>query len=352
MSGMTGARATETASSGELGSGFDIVLRGYERKQVDQYLARISADRRAAAQRIGALERRVEELHVEFQDAQGQGGEAEPSYAGLGARVEKILRLAEEEAQDLRAEALGLAEQAGKAAETTAAQVRAQAEQDGRAHREQTRQEAAKLLEGARKEAAQVRAEAANEAAAKRDEAEGVLETANAKAAQAAAEFEVSLARRRDHVERDFASRQEAAERHLTQTSEQADQLRLQAQQLRDEAERRSRQLLETAQRQAEDITTEARAKTERARREAGRELATLTHRRDSINAQLSNVREMLATLTGAAVSGAGPAKVAAVAKPGGPAPTSAVVDTGPDNGRPPREPDVTEPASDLAGAG
>ncbi|NEE29509.1 cellulose-binding protein, partial [Streptomyces sp. SID7982] len=33
---------------------------------------------------------------------------------------------------------------------------------------------------------------------------------------------------------------------------------------------------------------------------------AALTNRRDSINAQLTNVREMLATLTGAAVAAAG----------------------------------------------
>jgi hypothetical protein len=48
---------------------------------------------------------------------------------------------------------------------------------------------------------------------------------------------------------------------------------------------------------------------------ESERELAALTHRRDSINAQLSNVREMLATLTGSAaamvheVAGAMPAQ-------------------------------------------
>lgn len=99
MSGVTDARATQTASTDDVGSSFDIVLRGYERKQVDERLARSSADRRAAAQRIGALERRVEELHVELQGAQRQAGESAPTYAGLGARVEKILRLAEEEAR-------------------------------------------------------------------------------------------------------------------------------------------------------------------------------------------------------------------------------------------------------------
>jgi hypothetical protein len=66
----------------------------------------------------------------------------------------------------------------------------------------------------------------------------------------------------------------------------------------------------------------EARAKADRARREAERELAALTHRRVSINAQLSNVRQMLATFTGAAVPGADPTKVAAVDTPGAPAPT------------------------------
>src|SRR5262245_30408518 len=306
MSRMTDARTTDTTAD----EAFDIVLRGYERKQVDDHLGRLNSERVAAAQRINALERRVEELHFELQNAQKQ--DAEPSYAGLGARVEKILRLAEEEAQDLKLEAQASAEKDRKAAEAAAGQVRAQADEDARARREQTRQEAAKLLEEARKEAAQVRAEAANEAAAKRDEAEGILEAARAKAAQAAAEFEASLAKRRDQAERDLAIRQEAAERHLKETSDQAEQLRVEAQKMREEAERRSRQMLETAQREAEDIVADARAKAERSRLEAERELAALTHRRDSINAQLSNVREMLATLTGAAVPAVEPGKIVA----------------------------------------
>ena len=64
---------------------------------------------------------------------------------------------------------------------------------------------------------------------------------------------------------------------------------------------------METAQRQAEDIVADANAKADRIRSESERELAALTNRRDSINAQLTNVREMLATLTGAAVAAATP---------------------------------------------
>ncbi|MGX1117915.1 vacuolar-type H+-ATPase subunit H [Streptomyces ambofaciens] len=62
---------------------------------------------------------------------------------------------------------------------------------------------------------------------------------------------------------------------------------------------------METAQRQSEDIVADANAKADRIRSESERELAALTNRRDSINAQLTNVREMLASLTGAAVAAA-----------------------------------------------
>ncbi len=52
----------------------------------------------------------------------------------------------------------------------------------------------------------------------------------------------------------------------------------------------------------------DANAKADRIRSESERELAALTNRRDSINAQLTNVREMLASLTGAAVAAGSPA--------------------------------------------
>jgi hypothetical protein len=57
----------------------------------------------------------------------------------------------------------------------------------------------------------------------------------------------------------------------------------------------------------------EARAKADRVRRDSERELAAVSARRDSITAQLSNVRQMLATLGGgaalAAVEEAAPAE-------------------------------------------
>ncbi len=51
---------------------------------------------------------------------------------------------------------------------------------------------------------------------------------------------------------------------------------------------------------------SEAQARVARIRSESERELAAASARRDSINAQLANVRQMLQTLTGS--SGAAPA--------------------------------------------
>lgn len=55
----------------------------------------------------------------------------------------------------------------------------------------------------------------------------------------------------------------------------------------------------EEAEQQASSIVTEARTSAARVRAESERELAAASQRRDSINAQLANVRQMLATLTG-----------------------------------------------------
>ncbi len=118
MSGMTGARPAEITSTGEPGSIFEVVLRGYDRHQVDARLARATTDRRPAVQGITVLEHQVGQLQAGLGDARMRGAGAELSDGGLGARVEKILRLVEEEADDLRAEALGQAEKAGRAART------------------------------------------------------------------------------------------------------------------------------------------------------------------------------------------------------------------------------------------
>jgi cell division protein FtsB len=70
---------------------FEIVRRGYEPQQVDRRIAALVAELEKTRTRTSELERRVQELHVQSQEP----GTAAP-HAGLGARIEKILALAEE----------------------------------------------------------------------------------------------------------------------------------------------------------------------------------------------------------------------------------------------------------------
>jgi cell division septum initiation protein DivIVA len=293
--------------------GFDLALRGYERRQVEDYLANLEAEiatlrhgRDVAADRVAMLEQRLEELHVELQTAQRQVAEFEPSYAGLGARVENILRLAEEEAIALRADASATGDRIRAGAEDDAKRSRGEADREAQDIVTAAEREAGQRRAAALAEAEGARADAAKDAAAVRAEASSELEEARAKAAQAARDFETTLARRREQAEQELSARLAAAEQRLTDTSDTADQIKREAEAHRAEADRRAGQILDSARRESEAMISEATAKAARARSEVERELSNLVRRRDSVQAQLQNVREMLATMTGASANSAG----------------------------------------------
>jgi Zn-ribbon protein, possibly nucleic acid-binding len=144
--------------------GFDTVRRGYERAQVDERITKLVSDRDSALSRISALEKRIEELHLETQNAQTSIADAEPSYAGLGARVEKILRLAEEEAKELREEAHRAAEQHRELAEAAAQQVRSEAEAYAKERKAKAEDDGRRIIDKANSDSTQLRAEATKDA--------------------------------------------------------------------------------------------------------------------------------------------------------------------------------------------
>ena len=163
--------------------GFELVRRGYDRGQVNDRLTKLVADRDSALTRITAL-KRIEELHLETQNAQAQVTDAEPSYAGLGARVEKILRLAEEEAKDLREEARRAADQHRELAESAAARSAATPSPTPPIATPSPMTRAARIVDKSKGEAAQLRASRAKDASAKRAEADAQFEDTRAKAAR------------------------------------------------------------------------------------------------------------------------------------------------------------------------
>src|SRR3954452_3373174 len=99
-------------------SGFDVLLRGYDRRQVDEYLGRVEAELNDAdarhaddAGRLAALESQVTDMHERLADAERRAaGRPEPAPVA-GDRIAAMLRLADEEAAAIRA---GAAREAGR----------------------------------------------------------------------------------------------------------------------------------------------------------------------------------------------------------------------------------------------
>jgi DivIVA domain-containing protein len=163
-------------------SGFDVVLRGYDRRQVDDYLDRVEAalndaDARHAedAHRLTALEQQVTDMHERLGDAERRAaGRPEPAPVA-GDRIAAMLRLADEEAQAIRDAAREEADQL-----IAQAQVRASAETSQRTaeldRREQDLQAAHEQADAAtaqaQRDADAIRTIAAEEADAMRQRAQ------------------------------------------------------------------------------------------------------------------------------------------------------------------------------------
>ncbi|MET8995853.1 hypothetical protein [Amycolatopsis sp. Hca4] len=128
---------------------FPIVLRGYDRRQVDEYVrvAEKRVDRHEKARRVA--ERRLAKAQVPAPRA------AEPDgAAGLGRRIEKILEVAKSEAAEIKEQARRESEEILSAAEKTAAEAESAREETERT----ARREAQLIVSRAEEEAAAIRA--------------------------------------------------------------------------------------------------------------------------------------------------------------------------------------------------
>jgi hypothetical protein len=203
---------------------FDVVARGYDRRQVDEHVATLEqelAELRWEAEDVAARRAELADARAAFDR---ERAEWEPSWTLLGARAREILQLAVEEAAQVRADAV-----AGTAA------LHRQAEAD---------------LEQARREAA-------HEAQALRARAARDLEV-----------FEDEARLRRELLERDLAHARRDAE--------------LEATGLVATATARADELVETARRAAAELQAAAAAElthTARSRDALAQELVDLSER-------------------------------------------------------------------------
>ncbi|OMQ14043.1 hypothetical protein A7K94_0219400, partial [Modestobacter sp. VKM Ac-2676] len=92
------------------GPGFDVVRKGYDREQVHETLSGMDADLRvaiadrdAAVARSSDLARQLQALHGEVESLRRRAASASaPTFENMGERISNMLRLAEEEAAEIR----------------------------------------------------------------------------------------------------------------------------------------------------------------------------------------------------------------------------------------------------------
>jgi DivIVA domain-containing protein len=276
---------------------FKTVMRGYDPAEVDRRLEELSSAVSSLTQQRDGLATRVQELH----DTADSTSTEPPGYEHLGERVGKILSLADAEAAELRSRAQEEAEAHTASTHQSAAQARDEADQYAARIRSETEAAAARIEEEARKAADDHRDSAERDASVRLQEAEAVYEEQRARAAKAAADFETTLAGRRKAAEDEFTHKMAESQSRIDEASQLAERTRTDAEQGRVEATREATRLVDEARQEAARIISDAKATAERVRSDSERELSAASQRRDSINAQLSNVRQMLATLTGTA---------------------------------------------------
>jgi cell division septum initiation protein DivIVA len=269
---------------------------------------------RAAAQRIAELEGQLATV-------------GRPTYEELGQTVGRILTLAEQEAKDLRSKAKADAAALLASATAQAEAVRDKAGREASERLSSANADAARVLEDAKRKADEIIDHADRESTARLEEAEAVYEHQRMRATAAAADFEQTLAGRRDAAAAEFEGQLTAHGQQLAASTARRDAAETEATHLLEQANQQARSQLSAAHEEATRLVSAARAQADRIRTDSSRELAAATQRRDAITAQLTNVRQMLATLgqgAGAALALDVAPEPRPVAEPSGPADESA----------------------------
>lgn len=312
---------------------------GYDIDTVDRHLRTTSAEKAGLIASLNESQDRIRALAAENAQLREKLSENEtPSYAGLGGRASEMLRLAEEQADDVLNEANARAATVLAEAERAAASIRAQAESDAEdmrvvqlgeldeqrvrtmseieAERRRLKADADDYLAAAQREADQLRLTANQQAEALRTNSEREVEQM-----RAAADREVTEARRIMAVERERLVR-EAAEHHATATAEtqrlvaeaearanaaedrsreainaanvHRDQTNTDTEALMAKARREAEQLVHSAKKEAESLRINGHAESERALAAIKAEVDRVSKRRDAIVAQLGALKDVV----------------------------------------------------------
>ncbi|MGP3958293.1 hypothetical protein ACTWPT_19975 [Nonomuraea sp. 3N208] len=253
---------------------FEVVMRGYNRRQVHDYMLRTRNQIRDLEERLARAIDQAEQGRIELAEARRRMVEAPQSYEDLSPRLAQILKLGEEEAAAKRSDA-----------EAEASSVRDAAKSEADRLLATSRETADKILTSAQAEAER-RVHEATQAA------EGML-------AQAGADAEEHLTAAR--TEADEALREARAEAEHVLATAQAE-----SEQLLKSANAQAEQLVTGARGEADSMLAAAQQRTATLDEQAGRRVEYLTNTHTEVVRRLTEISSVLGDLMHSE-SGAGP---------------------------------------------
>jgi DivIVA domain-containing protein len=165
---------------------FEVQLRGYSRRQVDEFLARCRSQIRDLEQRLERSHNESEELRHDLATARQQALGAKPAHQEVSERIAQILKLADDEARSEKSKAQDEISQQRHDAQAEAERVRSEAREQTERMLTAAQEQAERAITSARAEAEKTRNGARTEAerttTSARTEAERVTTTARAEA--------------------------------------------------------------------------------------------------------------------------------------------------------------------------
>ena len=187
---------------------FEMQMRGYSRRQVDEFIARCRSQIRELEQRLARSLDDGEELKRDLAQARQQALGAKPAHEEVSERIAQILKLADDEARS----------QKSKAHEEIARQ-RNDAQADAEKSRTEAREQAERMLTAAQEQAERAitsaRAEAEKTLTAARTEAERTTTEARKKSESALASAKAQAKKALDEATARATAIHDGAERRL-----------------------------------------------------------------------------------------------------------------------------------------
>lgn len=244
---------------------FEVVMRGYSRRQVHDYINRLRNQIRDLEERLARTLEQAEQSRIELAEARRRLAEAPQDYDELGQRLSTILKLGEEEAAAKR-----------KAAEEEANKVRERASAEAQRLITTTQEQAQAMVSAAHAEAERRVAEAT--ATAERMLAQAEAE-AEEKLATAQAEAEATRSEARAEAERMLADAQARAAATVNA------------------ANARAEATVRDATARAEAILTSAQQRAARLDEHTGRRVTYLTDTHAEVMRRLNEISTVLGDL-------------------------------------------------------